>query len=80
MKLKTIACEVFYREFCRAVADSTNTVDLQFTAKNAHDESDQLRQQIQTYIDETEDKYDAILLATDYAATERWVFMPEEFR
>lgn len=62
MNLKVIACEVFFREVCRAAARSPNTLDLEFTAKDAHNESDQLRQQIQKHIDGAKDKYDAILL------------------
>lgn len=52
----------FFREVCRAAARSPNTLDLEFTAKDAHNESDQLRQQIQKHIDGAKDKYDAILL------------------
>lgn len=63
MRLKMIACEVFYREICLAVALSPHTVDMEFTTKNAHDQSALLRAEIQRRIDETaEHSYDAILL------------------
>ena len=37
MRLKLIACEILYREFCAAVARSTNLVDVQFLPKGLHD-------------------------------------------
>ncbi|MBI4586258.1 MAG: DUF1638 domain-containing protein [Planctomycetes bacterium] len=37
MKLKLIACEVFYRELCAAIARSVNQVDLEFLPKGLHD-------------------------------------------
>lgn len=65
MQLKLIACEVLTREVCRYVADSPHTVDLEFTSKGAHDDSNRLRALIQSRIDEAESsprRYDAILL------------------
>ncbi len=65
MLLKLIACEVLTREVCRYVADSPHTIDLEFTPKGAHDDSDGLRVLIQSRIDESEAssrQYDAILL------------------
>ncbi|GIV16933.1 MAG: hypothetical protein KatS3mg022_2368 [Armatimonadota bacterium] len=65
MRLKLIACEVLTREVCRYVADSPHTIDLEFTPKGAHDNSDNLRALIQSRIDEAESsprQYDAILL------------------
>lgn len=63
MRLKIIACEVFYREVCLGVALSPHTVDLEFLPKDAHDKSAVLRAEIQKRIDDTpEDSYDAILL------------------
>ncbi len=37
MRLKLIACEVFYREMCVAVARSPNQVDVEFLPKGLHD-------------------------------------------
>ncbi|MCL6476687.1 MAG: DUF1638 domain-containing protein [Firmicutes bacterium] len=54
MYLKLIACEVLTREVCRHVADSPHTIDLEFTPKGAHDDSETLRALIQSRIDEAE--------------------------
>lgn len=65
MLFKLIACEVLTREVCRYVADSPHTVDIEFTPKGAHDDSDHLRALIQSRIDEAESssrQYEAILL------------------
>ena len=37
MRLKLIACEIFYRELCAAVARSINQVDIEFVPKGLHD-------------------------------------------
>ena len=37
MRLKLIACEIFYRELSAAVARSTNRVDVEFLPKGLHD-------------------------------------------
>jgi len=65
MKLKLIACEVFYREACLCVATSPHRVDVEFTEKNAHEHSEKLRALVQSKIDAadaSEIGYDAILL------------------
>jgi hypothetical protein len=65
LRLKVISCEVFTREVGHCVARSTHAIDLEFTRKGAHDDSDNLRRIIQDKIDEAENsdqKYDAILL------------------
>ncbi len=65
MRLKIIACDVLMREVCYSTALSPHTIDLEFTDKGAHDQSDYLRSLIQDRIDETEAgerDYDAILL------------------
>jgi hypothetical protein len=65
MRLKLIACEVFYREVCHCVATSPHRVDIEFTEKNAHERSDFLRSLVQSKIDAAESDgaaYDAILL------------------
>ncbi len=64
MVCKLICCEVFLREACLAVATSPNTVDLEFTPKDAHENADELRDILQKKIDDSESyrQYDAILL------------------
>ncbi len=37
MRFKLIACEIFYRELCAAVARSVNQVDVEFLPKGLHD-------------------------------------------
>ena len=37
MRLKLLACEIFYREMCEAVARSANQVDVEFLPKGLHD-------------------------------------------
>lgn len=37
MRLKLLACEIFYRECCAAVARSVNQVDIEFLPKGLHD-------------------------------------------
>jgi hypothetical protein len=37
VRLKLLACEIFYRELCDAVARSTNQVDVEFLPKGLHD-------------------------------------------
>ena len=65
MRLKLIGCEVFVREVCHAVARTPHIVDIEFTPKDAHDKSDNLRKLITEKIEETENsdiEYEAILL------------------
>ena len=65
MQYKLIACEVFFREVCLAAALTQHTVDIEFTPKDAHDESAVLRKLIQDGIERTEASdvsYDAVLL------------------
>jgi hypothetical protein len=65
MLLKLIACEVFYREVCLCIATSPHRVDVEFTEKNAHERSENLRSMVQQKIDAAEAgnvAYDAILL------------------
>jgi len=66
MYFKLIACEVLTREVCHCIACSSHTVDVEFTEKGAHEDSDRLRILLQQRIDKTAEKgtpYDAILLA-----------------
>jgi hypothetical protein len=37
MRLKLIACEIFYRELCAAIAQSINQIDVEFLPKGLHD-------------------------------------------
>jgi len=37
MRLKLIACEIFYRELCAAIARSINQIDVEFLPKGLHD-------------------------------------------
>jgi hypothetical protein len=37
MRIKLIACEIFYRELCAAVARSVNRIDAEFLPKGLHD-------------------------------------------
>ncbi|MGD0896313.1 MAG: DUF1638 domain-containing protein [Thermoguttaceae bacterium] len=64
MRLKLIACEIFYRELSAAVARSTNMVDVEFMPKGLHDVgqagmSARLREALDA-VDES--KYEAVLL------------------
>ena len=64
LRLKLIACEIFYREFCAAVARSIHQVDVEFLPKGLHDigqagMSARLVEAVQR-VDPAE--YDAILL------------------
>ena len=65
MTLKLIACEVFFREICLCAATAPHRIDVEYTEKNAHERSDQLRAMVQQKIDAAEAgalRYDAILL------------------
>lgn len=64
MRLKLITCKVLTRLVCHCVARTPHIVDMEFTEKGAHDDSDYLRELIQRKIDACEEskKYDAILL------------------
>jgi hypothetical protein len=65
MYFKLIACDVLTREVCHCIARSPHTVDVEFTEKGAHEDSDRLRVLLQGRIDGTADRgtpYDAILL------------------
>jgi hypothetical protein len=65
VRLKLIACDVLTREVSWCVARSPHVIDVEFTPKGAHDESDKLRALLQSKIDSASiqrDGYDAILL------------------
>jgi Protein of unknown function (DUF1638) len=64
MRLKLLSCEIFYREFCAAVARSPNLVDLEFLTKGLHDMGpEQMLSRLQAAVDSVDaSKYEAILL------------------
>jgi hypothetical protein len=66
MYYKLIACDVLTREVCYCLARSPHTVDVEFTEKGQHEDSDRLRILLQEKIDgaaKNGTPYDAILLA-----------------
>lgn len=65
MRLRLIACNVFLREACLAVAEAPHTVDLEFLDIALHVVSARLREALQERIDAAERSpraYDAVLL------------------
>lgn len=64
MRLRLVACEVLYREFCHLVASSPHTVDIEFVAKGLHDLGvEPMRSRLQAVLDGVpEGVYDAVLL------------------
>jgi Protein of unknown function (DUF1638) len=64
MKLKLIACEIFYREFSSALARSPHLVDAEFLPKGLHDiGTSEMRNRIQNAVDRVENSaYDAVLI------------------
>lgn len=66
MRFKLIACDVLLREVAFCVAKSPHTVDMAFTPKEEHNESERLRATLQRHVDATAEAplpYDAVLLA-----------------
>ena len=66
MYFKLIACDVLTREAGYCIARTPHTVDVEFTEKGQHEDSDRLRHLLQEKIDstaETGKPYDAVLLA-----------------
>ena len=64
MRLKLIACEIFYREMCAAVARSPSRADLEFLPKGLHDiGAGGMVKRLQEAMDRVDgSKYDAIVL------------------
>ena len=64
MRLKLIACEIFFRELCHLVSRSPNICDIEFLPKGLHDlGSDKMAPRIQERIDAVDaERYDAIIL------------------
>lgn len=61
-KYKLIACNVFQRELCAAIADSPNVIDPEFLELGLHENPETLRERLQERIDAASDEYEAILL------------------
>ncbi len=64
MRLKLIACEIFYRELCAAVARSVNQIDIEFLPKGLHDVGQERMSSrlAETLADVDESQYEAVLL------------------
>jgi len=64
MRLKLLSCEIFYREFCAAVARSPNTVDVEFLPKGLHDiGSEGMLERLQAAVDRVDSfMYGGVLL------------------
>ena len=64
MRLKLIACEIFYREICAAVARSVNQVDVEFLPKGLHDiGSAKMLARLQEVVDQVDAScYESVLL------------------
>lgn len=65
MRLRLIACEIFLRELCSLVAQSPNTLDVEFLPKGLHDiGAKAMRERLQKTIDADMGRsYDAVLMA-----------------
>jgi hypothetical protein len=63
VRLKLIACEILYREFCAALSRSTNHIDVEFLSKGLHDMgSDGMSRRLKEVLHEVDEKeYDAVL-------------------
>ena len=62
MRYKLIGCEVFARPAYLAAANSQHIIDMEFTKLRSHLKPVELREEIQSLIDSTADRYDAVLL------------------
>jgi hypothetical protein len=63
MFLKTIACEIAFREICACAARSPNQFDLEFLSEGYHDNPEVGLQRIQERIDAVEpDRFDRVLV------------------
>jgi hypothetical protein len=65
MRLRIVACEIFFRELCHLAARSPRTVDVDFLPKGLHDQGGGvMRGRLQAAIDATDPgKHDAVALA-----------------
>ena len=64
MRLKLIACEIFFRELCHAVARSVHRIDIEFLPKGLHDIGQEgMSRRLQEAVAAVDESaYDAILL------------------
>lgn len=64
MKLKLLACEILYREFCHFISESPNHVDVEFLPKGLHDMGTTvMKNRLEMALQNIHtDNYDAILL------------------
>ncbi len=64
MRVKLLACEVFFREVCHLAAQSPTTCDLEFLPKGLHDlGAERMLARLQERVDAAPEGYDAIALA-----------------
>ncbi|MDP8244613.1 MAG: DUF1638 domain-containing protein [Candidatus Hinthialibacter antarcticus] len=65
MKIKLIACEIFFREVCAVASRSINQIDVEFLPKRLHDiGAEGMSSNLQQAIDRVDENlYDAIALA-----------------
>lgn len=64
MRLRVIACEVFFREICAIAAQCPNMLDLVFLTKGLHDrKSAEMRAALQQVVDDTPAGFDAVVFA-----------------
>ena len=65
MRLKIVACEIFFRELSSLAARSPHKIDIEFLPKGLHDKGGAaMRERLQAAIDATDPaSYDAVLLA-----------------
>lgn len=65
MRLKVVACEIFFRELCHLAARSPHKVDLEFLPKGLHDlGGGRMRERLQAAIDVADPgRHDAVALA-----------------
>lgn len=64
LRLKLLACEILYREFCTAIASSPNRVDVEFLPKGLHDMGQEaMQRRLREALAAVDDSgYDAVLL------------------
>jgi hypothetical protein len=65
MRLRIVACEIFFREVCHLAAASPHKVDVEFLPKGLHDLGGApMRERLQAAIDATDpERHDAVALA-----------------
>jgi hypothetical protein len=56
VRVRTIACEVLFREMCLCAARAQSAVELVFLRQGYHSNPDTLREHVQTRIDETDEE------------------------